>query len=300
MPAGDFLRVIDEITPYVNPNKLLIIFTGGEALLREDLEYCGMELYRRGFPWGVVTNGLNLTRQRLDSLTAAGLHTMTVSLDGFEKEHNWMRNHPKSFLNASEAIKMLVNEKEIIWDVVTCVNPSNYDTIQQFRDYLISLGVKRWRLFSVFPAGRAAHDNLLILSDNQFKGLMEFIAQTRKEGLIKASYGCEGFLGGYESEVRDSFYFCQAGISAASVLADGSISGCPSIRSNFYQGNIYKDSLADVWENRFEKYRDRSWAQTGICENCKQFRYCLGNGMHLRDEKDNLMFCHYQKISSTH
>jgi radical SAM protein with 4Fe4S-binding SPASM domain len=155
-------------------------------------------------------------------------------------------------------------------------------------------------LFSVFPAGRAAHDNLLTLSDNQFKGLMEFIAQTRKEGLIKASYGCEGFLGGYEAEVRDSFYFCQAGISAASVLADGSISGCPSIRSNFYQGNIYKDSLADVWENRFEKYRDRSWAKKGICENCKQFRYCLGNGMHLRDEKDNLMFCHYQKISSTH
>ncbi len=50
MPAEDFLRVIDEITPSVNPNKLLIIFTGGEALLREDLEYCGLELYRRGFP----------------------------------------------------------------------------------------------------------------------------------------------------------------------------------------------------------------------------------------------------------
>lgn len=37
MPVEDFLKVIDDITPYVEPNKVLVIFTGGEALVRKDI-----------------------------------------------------------------------------------------------------------------------------------------------------------------------------------------------------------------------------------------------------------------------
>ena len=38
MPVEDFLKVIDDITPYVEPNKVLVSFTGGEALGRKDIE----------------------------------------------------------------------------------------------------------------------------------------------------------------------------------------------------------------------------------------------------------------------
>lgn len=88
MPVEDFLKVIDDITPYVEPNKVLVIFTGGEALVRKDIEKCGLELYRRGYPWGIVSNGYLMTRERLDSLLASGLHSATISLDGFEEAHN--------------------------------------------------------------------------------------------------------------------------------------------------------------------------------------------------------------------
>ena len=70
-----------------------------------------------------------------------------------------------------------------------------------------------------------------------------------------------------------------------SVLVDGSISACPNLRSGFIQGNIYKDSFSDVWENNYQVFRDREWMKTGICKDCKSFRYCDGNGMHLRDEE---------------
>jgi len=303
MPVTDFLSVIDNITPHVNPNKVLVIFTGGEALLRNDIEECGLELYRRGFPWGMVTNGMLLDRTRLDSLLASGLHTITVSLDGFENEHNWLRGDKTSFRKATDAIQMLSLENEILWDVVTCVTPKNYNTLSDFKIFLSSIGVREWRLFTVFPAGRGAVNKELQLSNEQFTGLMDFIKETRnsarsnKVGAIWASYGCEGFLGRYEAEVRDNFYGCSAGVSIASVLADGSISACPSIRANFNQGNIYRDSFIEVWENHFEKFRDKSWAKKGECINCKQFRYCLGGGMHLRDENENLLVCHYKRIN---
>ena len=297
MPAKDFFGVIDQITPHVNPNRTMIIFVGGEALMRNDLEACGLELYKRGFPWGVVSNGFLLTRKRLDSLLAAGLHSITISVDGFEEAHNWLRQHPQSYIKAINAVKMLIPEKEIIWDIVTCVNQKNLHQLNDFKEFLIGMGVQNWRIFTIFPVGRAATLPELQLSNVEFTQVLDFIRYTRKEKRINLSYGCEGFLGSYEMEVRDQFYQCYAGINVASVLADGSISACPSIRANFHQGNIYKDSFMDVWNNRFQPFRNRKWARKGRCADCAVFRYCEGNGMHLHDDDGNLLLCHYQRIT---
>jgi radical SAM enzyme (rSAM/lipoprotein system) len=296
MPVKDFLRVIDDITPIVNPNKTMIIITGGEPLLRKDLERCGIELYKRGFPWGMVTNGLFLTPQRFQNILSAGLHSITVSLDGFETAHNWLRGNPKSFEKAVAAIKLIAEDNTVTWDVVTCANKKNLPDLEDFKQFLIEIGVKNWRIFTIFPVGRAAELPELQLSDEEFTSVFEFIKKTRNEGKIHLSYGCEGFLGDYETEVRDSFYQCHAGINVASVLADGSISACPSIRANFHQGNIYKDSIVDVWENGFKQFRNRDWAKRGECKDCKMFRYCEGNGMHLHDDNGDLLFCHYNRI----
>lgn len=126
---------------------------------------------------------------------------------------------------------------------------------------------------------------------------MEFIRTTRREGRIRASYGCEGFLGGYETEVRDNFYQCSAGVSIASIRVDGAISGCTSIRSDFNQGNIYRDDFWEVWQNRFVPFREREWARRDACADCNLFRYCLGGGMHLHDSDGRLLLCHYKRLT---
>ena len=296
MPAKDFMNVIEQIKPHVNPNHTMIIFSGGEALLRDDLESIGLELYKQGFPWGLVSNGMLLNQRRLDSLLRAGLHSITISLDGFEDAHNWLRQNPESFNKAFNAIKLLTKEKEIIWDVVTCVNQKNFKQLGDLKEMLITAGVKNWRIFTIFPAGRALANPELQLSDKDFTALLDFISATRKEKRINLNYGCEGFLGNYEMEVRDYFFQCNAGINVASVLIDGSISACTSIRSNFHQGNIYKDNFMDVWNKRFQVFRSRKWAKKDLCAACTMFRYCEGNGMHLYDDQGNLKVCHYQKI----
>ncbi len=297
MPAEDFLRVIDSITPHVDPHKTFIIFTGGEALLRDDLEQVGLELYRREYPWGVVTNGFLLDEKRLASLMANGMHSITVSIDGFEEQHNWIRRHPQSFEKATNAIRLLAQTKDILWDVVTCVNPRNYHHLREFKEYLVSLGVPAWRLFSIFPMGRAAGDPELQLTDEQFCGILDFIKESReKDNRIQVSYACEGFLGGYEQKVRDFFFFCRSGVEVASIRCDGAISGCTSVRSHMDQGNIYSDDFWEVWQNRFQVMRDRSWARKGQCKDCKVWRYCEGSGLHLYDDNGDLLVCHYKRI----
>ena len=296
MPKEDFGRVLDSVAAATDPHKVMINITGGEPLCRPDLEECGRMIYEKEFPWGMVTNGLALTPQRYQRLLRSGLRAMTISLDGIGETHDWMRGHKGSFEKAAAATKMVIDSGEIAFDVVTCVNKRSYLQLTDIKEFLISLGLKEWRLFTVFPVGRAATDPELQLSNEEFKGLMEFIKATRKEGRIMAEYGCEGFLGNYEGDVRSHFYICSAGITVGSVLADGSISACPSIRADYHQGNIYQDDFMDVWNTRFQPFRDRSWMHKDECASCKVWKYCKGNGMHLRDADGKLLLCHYSKL----
>jgi radical SAM enzyme (rSAM/lipoprotein system) len=240
----------------------------------------------------MVTNALHLTPQRWQGLLRAGIHSMAISLDGLESDHNWMRGNDQSFQMVSQAIDMLVATEGFLFDIVTCVNRRNYSKLNDIKEFLISKGVKRWRLFTIFPIGRAALDPMMRLTNEEFRGVFDFIKEVRKEGRIQADYGCEGFLGNFEGEVRDQFFFCRAGVSIGSVLADGSISACPSIRADYHQGNIYQDDFMEVWNMRFKVFRDRSWMkETEPCRSCRQFKYCRGGGMHLRDCEGHLLLC---------
>lgn len=297
MPLADFLKVLDEeVTPNVDPAKVLIIFSGGEVLVRHDLEEAGREVTRRGYMWGMVTNGMSLTRERLKSLVEAGLRSVSVSFDGFEDEHNYIRQNPESFRRARQAIANIRAYEGLTYDVITCATPAMMDRLEEWKEFLISEGITHWRIFSVFPAGRAKRDETLHLNAEQFRRLMEFIRTTRKEGRIKLNYACEGFLGGYETEVRDHFYMCLAGVNVASIRVNGDISGCTSVRGNYTQGNIYRDHFWDVWQNRFTSFRNREWARKDECAECKVWEFCRGGGMHLRDDEGKLMYCHYNML----
>ncbi|WP_298647203.1 TIGR04133 family radical SAM/SPASM protein [uncultured Proteiniphilum sp.] len=298
MPKEDFLKVLADIRQYVNPHKTMIVLTGGEPLVRRDLAECGQAMYDMGYPWGFVTNGWGLDEKRLQSLLDAGLRSVTVSLDGYtEESHDWFRGKQGSWLRAVNAISRVTSTPGLVYDVVTCVNKKNINDLAKLRDLLISLNVTHWRLFTVFPKGRAKDNPLLKLSTGEFLQMMNFIRHTRQEKKIDISYGCEGYLSEYEMEVRDTPFFCQAGIHIASVLANGDISACPSLRGDYVQGNIYRDDFWTVWNTRYHIMRDRSWTKTGKCASCKSYKYCQGNGLHLRNEKTGeLLHCHLEMM----
>lgn len=297
MPAEDFFRVLDSIIPKIDRDKFHIALAGGEVLLREDLNDIAAGIKQRGLTWTFVTNGILLNAGKLTELCNLGLTGVALSFDGPSEIHNDIRQNPKAYLYADQALKCLVNCQSLDhFAVYTCVTPALLPHLPEFRDYLILNGCRDWRLATVSPMGRALNHRDLSLNGRQTRQLLDFIAQTRKEGRIQAAFTCDGFTGCYEGEVRDNFYHCEAGITIGSILIDGSISACNSIRSNHIQGNIYHDDFMDVWENRFVKYRDRNWTKKGICADCEMYAFCHGNGMHLYDDNDNLLHCDYHKM----
>lgn len=295
MPSDDFFKAIDTI-PYKSEH-FTVVFTGGEPLMRKDIEYCGRELRKRGFKWAMVTNGHLYDKNRHISLLNAGIGALTISLDGMQESHNWLRNNTDSFNKVLTAIELAASATRINFDVVTCVTAKNIGELSEIKNLLLSKKVKAWRLFTIIPIGRAQYNSDLILSDTQFVELMDFIVACRKNEEIDVKFSCEGYVGEYEWRVRDSYFFCRAGINIGSILIDGSISACPNIDRSFSQGNIYNDNFYEVWNNKFAPFRNRSWTRVGECSACKEYAHCQGNGLHnWHGEKQNVLVCHNKKI----
>jgi len=297
LPFDDFLNAILPLKKAYKPDSITVAITGGEPLMREDLPQCGRKLRENGFLWGIVTNGYNYTPETHNSLLASGMGSITLSLDGLEAAHNWLRGNDKSFDRAVKALALITSANYLTYDVVTCVNQKNIYELAKIKDFLIAHNVRAWRLFTISPIGRAVHNDDLCLNPEQLRYLMDFIAHSRTSDDIDVTFSCEAYVGEYEKKLRDAYFFCHAGINIASVLIDGSISACPNINRNFVQGNIYRDSFLDVWNNRFEIMRDRRWTKTGICKDCKDYPNCSGGAMHLWDEKkDNILTCIHNKL----
>lgn len=298
MPLDSFLPVLDEITTHTSPASVLVNTVGGEPLVRRDLALCGKAIKQRGFRWGTVSNGFLLDRPMLDSLLDAGLDTIAIDLDGTPESHNWLRNNPQSFDRAINAIRLVSGTPDLTSDVITCVNSRNFQQLSQIKRLLIDAGVTHWRCFTIIPMGRATGDDSLQITDSQFRDLMNFIVETRLEGKIDLTFACEGFLGAYEGIARDYFFRCEAGLTVASIRANGDIAGCLSIRSDYNQGNIYRDSFWDVWQHRFQAYRDRRWMHRGPCADCEALPYCDGGAFHLRNDGGNMLACNYLRLKN--
>jgi radical SAM enzyme (rSAM/lipoprotein system) len=297
MPLEDFLHALDTIP---SPSRFFtVVLTGGEPLLRSDLEKCGREIRKRDMRWGMVSNGLQYDRSRHVSLLNAGMGALTLSLDGLERSHNWLRNSARSYESVDQAISLAASSKRLNFDVVTCVNQRNLSELPEIYEYLRTKGVKAWRLFTITPIGRAVNYPELSLTGAELKFLLDSICQMREKGEMDVKFSCEGYVGAYESRVRDTLFFCRAGINIGSILIDGSISACPNIDRSFAQGNIYQDNLYEVWNTRFKSFRDRSWTRRGKCENCKDYVDCQGNGFHFwHAERQEPLVCHKELLEN--
>ena len=298
MPLGDFLGALDTIPRDHRPKGFTVVLTGGEPLLRPDLPEAGAEIRRRGFGWGIVSNGWFYDRPMQERLLDAGMGALTISLDGLDASHDWMRGREGSYPRALRAIGLAAGVPILHSDVVTCVNKRNLGELPRMHRVLADLGVRQWRLFTIIPIGRAASDPDMHLTDGEFVSLMDFIRDRREEGgPMKVTFSCEGYLGRYEEKVRDVRYFCHAGVNIASILIDGRICACPNVdRDLFSQGSIYTDDFYEVWERRFRPFRDRTWTRKGACETCREWRNCLGNGMHnWHGDASEVLQCHYSK-----
>ena len=66
------------------------------------------------------------------------MSSISISLDGLEDVHNWMRRHPESFDRAVNAIREITAIPELTFDVITCVTRRSLPQLSAMKELLIS------------------------------------------------------------------------------------------------------------------------------------------------------------------
>ena len=118
----------------VRPKELIVTFFGGEPLLNlEAVKYISKTLYHESEKRGVVlkiaiiTNGLLLTEELVNTLKPFGLERIKVTLDRDEITHNRMRPRKVPNKNGRGTYRDIMNNLLKIKGNVPIVIGGNYD-----------------------------------------------------------------------------------------------------------------------------------------------------------------------------
>ena len=123
-------------------------------------------------------------------------------------------------------------------------------------------------------------------------GLAGFATHVCLAGGFMAALGSEG-MGVAHTVPLVSIIFYVAGI-----MADGAIAACPNLPPWMNQGNLLTDDFVQVWETRYDIFRNREWTRQGPCEHCNQWQVCRGNSLHLWNaDEGRPAWCHYKILN---
>jgi radical SAM protein with 4Fe4S-binding SPASM domain len=298
LSSDQVCKVFHDLARSYDPEKIMVAVTGGEPLIRPDLFDVLGEVGRLRFSWGMVTNGMAVDHRVVEKCMETGMRTVVVSLDGLEESHNWLRNNAISYQKATSALQLFVNAKKFdVVEAITCVSYRNIGQLDLVYEQLRDLKVDSWRLFTIFPKGRAVYNPELLSNRELLIRLFEFIKQKRgQDPEWPVNYSEEGYLGcGYEGQVRDDLYYCAAGIHVGGLLCNGDYSACPSLSQEWVQGNANELTFPEAWETRYQNMRNRRWMENDFCGNCPEWKNCQGSSLHLWDWKHGRpKVCHFR------
>ncbi len=168
--------------------KPLIVFTGGDPLMRDDVVEIIKFATDSGFRTAVAFSGTELADEdRLRELKKAGVARIAVSIDGSnERSHDVFRGVAGAFrmsMNIVERAKKL----EIPFQINTTVTRNNLMELPEIADLCVESGAVMWDVFFLVPTGRATRD--MMPSPQQFEDALCWLYDlSRRAGMnVKSS-----------------------------------------------------------------------------------------------------------------
>ncbi|MDB5095660.1 MAG: putative Fe-S oxidoreductase [Cyanobacteria bacterium RYN_339] len=311
--ALDLVRQLDE----AGVKEVTLI--GGEAYLRKDWLEIAAEITRRGMVCTVTTGGLGVSAHMAAKMKAAGIASVSLSIDGLEATHDRLRGVPGSWNAAIRALQHL-REAGIQIAVNTQINRRTWLELEALYELLQPTGAHGWQVQLTVPMGNAADDSEVLLQPYELLDLFPRLAalaeRGRREGFRMAAGNNVGYFGPYEGLLRSlgtqdaHWQGCQAGVSTLGIEADGAIKGCPSLPTGPYTGaNIRDLTLAQIIEQTEplnfirRKIADPSLATEdlwGFCKGCYYADVCRAGcnwTAHVFfGKRGNNPYCHHRAL----
>ncbi|OHB83747.1 MAG: hypothetical protein A2V98_11755, partial [Planctomycetes bacterium RBG_16_64_12] len=226
---------------------VMVTLTGGEPLLRDDLEeIVGRFDDRSSLILG--TTGAGLTSQRARRLRQNGLFALAVSLDSVHpEEHDRLRGRKGAFRTALEALRT-AGEAGLYPYVVSVatrefLQPDHFAPFMRFAGRSGALEV---HLLEPSATGKLAGRDDVLLSNAEKQLILDYQAQVAEDDRLP-------ILSSYAHLEGSEAFGCGAGLTHLYVDGSGEVCPCQLVPLSF--GNVAREPLALILERMGRHFR---------------------------------------------
>jgi Fe-coproporphyrin III synthase len=294
--------LIDDLSAFGAP---VILFSGGEPVLRPDLPELARYAVDKGLRAVISTNGTLISRELAETFKQIGLSYVGISLDGMEGINDSFRGVTGAFEQALTGIRNC-REAGIKVGLRFTINRLNADQIPAIFELLKKENIPRVCFYHLVYAGRGSQLIQEDLTPAQTRGAVDLIIDHTKalfdEGYEKEVLTVDNHADGPYLYLR---LLREGSVRAPEVLkllkmnegnSSGRGIGCVSWDGEVYAdqfwrhysfGNIRRRPFGQIWEDTseplMERLKDKKRYVTGRCARC-HWRDIWGGNFRVRAE----------------
>jgi heme b synthase len=285
LTTEECFQFIDEIAAFSKP---VLILTGGEPLLREDIFEVASYGTHKGLRVVMAVNGTLLDAQMASAAKEAGIQRVSISLDGATSEnHDHFRGVVGAYAGAMDGIRYL-KEAGLDFQINTTVTKRNLGEIVDILQLAIRLGAVAHHIFLLVPTGRGrelAHEEV---APEEYERTLTWFAEQDHQVPIQLKATCAPQyyrivhqrggakeLKGHGESLHTFTRGCLGGISFCFLSHRGDVQPCGYLE--VIGGNIRERPFQEIWERAevFQQLRDVT-NLAGKCGECEYRMVCGG------------------------
>lgn len=295
LTTGEARAMIDDLAALRTP---VLLFSGGEPLMRADLPQLASYAAGKGLRPVVSTNGTLIDDAMAARLRDAGIQYAGISLDGAEPVHDAFRGAPGSFARAVEALRCC-RRAGLKCGVRFTLNADNAADLPAVLDLVERFGVPRFCMYHLVYSGRGRDISTRDATPAQQRAavmlLMEKALDWERRGveteILTTDQHADGILVARYVQQHDPARAaevvrllrmaggCSAGCKVANVDPQGGVHAC-QFWGHVTLGNVREKPFSRIWNNgpcaALDALRDKPPRLTGKCGSCAHKSLCGG------------------------
>ena len=272
------LGIVDQVLA-VSPAPLLIL-SGGEPLLREDLTHIARYASGKGATVVVGTNGTLLTDERIAGLKAAGVRGVAVSVDSLRPAYHDNFRHGRGSLADTQGALARLTRQRLDFIIQTTVTKGNRAELGTLVEWAARQGAVSFNCYFLVSTGRGAA--LTDLAPADYEAVLADLARWEREyrGRMLVRAKCAPHFMRHvhqsdpESPVLNYETRCPCGTQYCRITPDGKLTPCPYLPE--VAGDLQTHGFAEIWRSAPLFRQLREGALGGKCGACDYRKLCGG------------------------
>ncbi len=269
-------KLIDEIA---RAGFKIMIFSGGEPLLRPDIYELVAYAAAKGLRPVFGTNGMLITKEVAQRLKDSGAAAMGISLDSLdEAKHNRFRGHQEAYARTVQGMKNC-REVGLPFQIHTTVMDWNKDEVGHMIDFAVEMGAMAQYLFFLIPVGRGVFIEDTAVEVLEYEHLLRTIMEKQRQVAIPIKPTCAPQFTrvakqlGVELDQRFT-RGCLAGLTYCIISPVGKVRPCAYMVEE--AGDVHDTPFDEIWKNSGLFQQLRTQAYKGACGQCGYQTICGG------------------------